>query len=672
MHNVSQAYKNAMNKSLRERAYIQVGLGVVSQEAQTSANVNGNNLGYWSSTGNLFSNDKSVQEYATLERDFFKADGKYLVMPKEYNLYDVGIATENLNGSIRVNFNAAYSIKGLTLDFGEAYPTEFKVITENGEYPFSNDEIRFQTMQNFGDTSYLIIQPITMIGGQQRLRLKTIIMGVALIYGNADISDSSFTEFISPISAEVPSSSFEVTILDPENKYNVDSDDSFINFLEPGQNVSVSMGATLDNGNVEWINLCNLSLQSWASEKGKFTFSAVDKFENDDNKYSESNRIYDRSAYSEIVSIFNDMGLEPDEYEIDDYLTTVILHNPLPEGTHKECLQTIANACRCVFFQDSNGKICVRTNFALVLDPEDVNVDTHGTKAEWSNPENILSGSQYVYADFTENSFKADGSTTVATRGIDYLDTGFVSQEISDSNGRFKVNPKISLSFNNASTYYGLYMKFDNNAPKEVVIKTYLNNGLVSNKTYQITDNVFNILEEFDRFNKIEFEFTETFAHNRISVNKISFNDFNDYKLRFNDMMKEPYGEKEAPVKSISVKIYSYEIDDKGNPKEIDDDVWFYKDVNSVGENLEVANPLIHTTEMAREVCEWLANYYRSNVVYSVDYRGDARLNANDIIHMDSRVKNNLLVTILENNLSFNGAWSGSLTMRKAIRQGEE
>lgn len=674
MHNVSTAYKRAMDKPIRGVGYIQVGLGVISLEAQASANVDDNTLSYWSNPSNLFNNNKPSGEYATLEENFMKADGSLLCMPREYNIKNVGIATEGINGAIKIAFDAVYSIKGLTLDFGAVYPEEFKVITANEEFIFSNNSAVFQTTQNFGDTPYIIIRPTVMQA--QRLRLKSAVMGIALTFGNDEVSDSNYSEFISPISEEVSSSSFDVTIIDNENIYNVDSDDSFINFLEAGQNVSVVMGATLENGDIEWVNVCNLSLDSWSSSKGQFQFSAVDKFANQDDKYTLGNRIYDRSAYTEIQNILEDMGLTADQYSIENYLSAVTLHNPIPEASHKECLQMIANACRCVVYQDYSGKICVRTNFALVLDAEDVVVDTYGTKTEWSNPENILAGSHYVYSDFTKDFFRADGTQSILPTTDDYLDTGYISNEVADGSGLFKNNPKISLAFENASSYYGLHVKFDGNAPEEMIIRTYLDDRKVSERTYRELDNDTYISYEFTRFNKIEFEFAKATPYNRVLINKIAFGDFNDYKLKFNDMKEEPYGAKERPIKSISVKIFTYEnkTDKDGNikPEEVKDDVWYYSEMGSVGENLEVENPLIHNAEMAQTLCEWLENYYRNNVEYSVDYRGDARLNANDIIHMESRAINNLQVAIIENNLKFNGAWSGSLTMRKALRKGEE
>ena len=111
----------------------------------------------------------------------------------------------------------------------------------------------------------------------------------------------------------------------------------------------------------------------------------------------------------EAESIFADVGLEPDEYYIDDYLNDVVLVNPIPETTHRECLQLLANACRCIIRQDENGRIMIKANFATVLDPEDLQVATNGV-SDWSKPENIFVGTSVIYADMTQEFLKADGN----------------------------------------------------------------------------------------------------------------------------------------------------------------------------------------------------------------------------------------------------------------------
>ena len=92
-----------------------------------------------------------------------------------------------------------------------------------------------------------------------------------------------------------------------------------------------------------------------------------------------------------------------------DYLNDVVLTNPMPEASHRECLQLLANACRCVIRENEDGKIMIVANFAIVIDPIDLNVSTNGSSI-WSNPSNILIGTNIVYADMTKNFLKADGS----------------------------------------------------------------------------------------------------------------------------------------------------------------------------------------------------------------------------------------------------------------------
>lgn len=619
MHNVSKSYKNAMSDTLRGRGYIKVGLGAINLEAQSNCVLQNpfptipptpieKYVTFWSNLDNIFNSKQNDLEYATFEQNFMKADGKMYIMPKESSFYDVGIVLNK--DALILSFDKAYNIKGLSIDFGDVYPETVIASSSNGSVTIHPTSRNMNSDFNFGLTNRIRLG-FQMNNPNQRVRLKTILIGLALTYSNLDVIDSNYQEFISPISEEVPSSSFDVTIADNENKYNVDSKDSVINFLEIGQNVSVSMGVDTSDKGIEWVKVCDLSLQSWESSKGKFSFTAVDKFANNNDKYTLGNRIYDRSAYTEITNILTDMGLTPSQYEIDNYLATVTLHNPLPEATHKECLQIIANACRCVFYQDSNGKIIVKTNLALVLEPDDIKIDVSGNVASWSKPENILIGAREVYGDFTRDFIKADGQTRIMPRQSNYLETGYVSKEISNSNGNFHYNPSITLEFKTALSYYGLNIVFDGNVPEELILKTFLDDELKDTTICRELEQKTFIDYEFIGFNKIQIIFTKTKPRNRVLVNEISFAYFNDYKLRLADMKEEPYGQRETTVKSISAKIFSYENDDKGKPKEVDDDIWYTINLNNVGQNLEVENQLIHSADMARDVCEWLGNYYK-------------------------------------------------------------
>ena len=380
MKKVSNAYKEAMQKKIRERSYISVTLGVVNSDAQNTAKFSGDYT-YWSSKSLPLRNDANYVEYATLEQNYMRVDGSMYFLPRvDDGLYQTKpspLTTNDLVGKIRIDFPQEYSIKGLTLRFGRYYPTRFNIVTEAKTLSYENDSDEFTTSDVLGDTTYIEIIPISMIGGNQRLRLEKIVMGIGLTYTNNDVSTSDFEEFVNGVSNELPYQKFNVTILDSNNVYNVDDSNSFINFLETGQNITISYGITLDDDSVEWVQKATLLLSDWKSKRNQMSFSATDLISTMEDEYDKGYKIYDRTAYEEAISILQDFGLEPDEYIVDDCLRDITLHNPMPKASHKECLQLLCNATRCILFQDEYGRIIIKANFATVIDTDDMEVTTN-------------------------------------------------------------------------------------------------------------------------------------------------------------------------------------------------------------------------------------------------------------------------------------------------------
>lgn len=668
MISVSSDYKQAMSKAKRDRAYISVGIGIINQHAQESGTLDAD-LSYWSH-GNVFDSNQSNIEYATLEENYFRADGTMYFVPEDEDLAQFlnnGIATRDFLQPIRIDFPQIYAIKGITLEFGSAYPTEFTIETSEKTLNYTNDASKFVAQDVLGDTNYIVITPISMVGGQQRFRLQSILMGVGLQYSNAQTKDLTLTEFVSSISDELPSEDMTFTFYDEENRFNVDDDNSFIDFLETMQKVTLSFGITLENGKVEWNQIATMYLKDWKSQKGIVSLSATDRLEQMEDEYGLANRIYDRTAYDEAESIFADAGLQPDEYYIDEYLRDVPLHNPMPQGTHKECLQLLANACRCIIRQDPNGVVRIVANFANVLDPEDLTVSTNGA-ASWSKPKNVLIGTDVVYADMTQDFFKADGTMYFMPEDEKYLETSYVSEQISDNNGLFEVNPILTITMPAAYTYFSLNLKFDGNPPQEMIIHTYNSGEEVATRKYADMSSNTTIIDEFKTFDSMIFEFTKGYPNNRVLVNQITFGDLSDYVLTKSDMMSQPIGYKEKKVKSVRCKIFTFENDTEGNPKEVEDSVFAIKVLNEVGEIKTINNPLISTQAHAELLAEWIGNYYANNISYEVDYRGDPRNNAADIIHMESDVLSNLQVEITKHTLKYNGAFRGSMELRRALK----
>lgn len=672
MIKASNAYKSAMKKKIRDRAYISVTVGVVNNNAQSTAYFDGD-YAYWSNKTLPLKNEADYIEYATLEKEYMRADGQMYFLPRTtdvlYQLKNAALTTENVMGQVKVSFPQEYSIKGLTIDFGMYFPTRFKIITDAKELTYSNSSEEFTTTDVLGDTTSIQIIPLSMTGGDKRLRIEKIVMGVGLTYGNADISSASFEEFVSGISAETPSEKMSVTVLDRFNSYNVDDINSFINFLKTGQKMELSYGMTLEDGSVEWIKKATLLLSDWKSKKNEMSFTADDLFSTMEDKYELGYKLYTRTAYEEAISILTDFGLEPDEYFVDDCLRDITLNNPMPKATHKECLQLLCNATRCILYQNIDGKVMIKANFANVIDPEDMSVTSDST-AWWANAENILYGDNNVYADLTRNFMRVDGEQLFLPRdsSTSVEKTGFVTSLVSDENGLFTENPVLAIKLPAAYTYYGMYISFQGNVPKEMKVSTYNSGVLLNTFTFNDFKQKTLLNAEFENFDSISFEITKAYPKNRVLIDKISFGDLSDYTLTKDSMTENPYGYADKKIKDIYVKLYTFNENTSGEPEEVKDSVYVKQEINNAGEVKYCQNQLISTASHAKLIAEWLKNYYANNISYDVEYRGDPVIESADIIFMESDIVNNLQVEVEKHTLSFNGAFSGSLQLRKAMR----
>ena len=88
---------------------------------------------------------------------------------------------------------------------------------------------------------------------------------------------------------------------------------------------------------------------------------------------------------------------------------------------------------------------------------------------------------------------------------------------------------------------------------------------------------------------------------------------------------------------------------------------------NPNGQEIEWGNPLISTDEQARDLEEWIATYYLGDVYYEISWRGDPRVEANDLFYLELKNREDVLIRSYQNELSFNGSWSGSMKARKVV-----
>ena len=255
MQSVSEKYRKQMDKMLRNRGHIHVTLEIVNQKAQNNATVINDqcNIAYFSAprADDLFHDDIDAQYYATDELDFTKVDGSMFFLPAEGSgaeFLEDGIVTRDFDGSVCVTFHGYgdFDIKGLTINFGEFYPTQFQVVTDNDTITYNNDSSYFVTSDVFRGVSFIKVIPISMLNGSRRMRIVAFKCGVTNEFSDTKVITTDIADYASPIADSIPSRDMNITIDNKDRFYTPDNGDNEMAFMEIGQKVRAKFGYDLD------------------------------------------------------------------------------------------------------------------------------------------------------------------------------------------------------------------------------------------------------------------------------------------------------------------------------------------------------------------------------------------------------------------------------------------
>lgn len=737
MHAVSAAYKQEMKKQLRDHSYVRVTIGLINQEAQASASVSDQNqYTYYSNLKWPLDNYQVNELYATCDEDYTIVDDSMYFLPKEKEnaVLNQGIVSENLFGPIEIEFPVPYDIKGLTVEFGQAYPTEFVIESNNKQLKITgNDSGHFITEEIFQGATFLRFTPSDMINGQSRFRIHQLTMGIGIYFDNRTILSAKKREYISPIMEELPSIDFDLTVNNHNRAFDIENTESTVNFLELGQSVKVIYGQELDDGSVEWMDGTTVYLKEWSADDEEMSFSATDRFNNMDGTYYRGMyRAEGITLYELAEDVFKDAGIDERTYWLDRYLKNVTVQNPIPAVAHKEALQMIANAGRCILYQDRNGNIFLKSSFIPDMTASSEN------EAYFSQAENILGkGGKDDYAltaqDYadtvpTQYFLPKDGSEDKV------LHTGYVSDVVADGDGKFEVNPTVQIDLEAGYKCFGLTLEFGRNHPKQMVFHTYLAGEIQEDYSLGELEAITAISHEFPEFDRLVLEFTEGSPNNRVVLNQVTFGDSTDYVMEYaRELTKTPKGtqlqkvkelqvirtlfrfgseeKKELSKETISVlseetryTFYftspSYELEaelteaQEGESVSIIDSSNYFVTVGFSGVNraaeviirgkeytitqakisrqLNVTgsqevweNPLVSEQSHGEDMAEWIGNYLKADREYDLQYRGDPRIDVNDIAFIENKYVPDLLIRIYDHTLKFNGALSGTIKARR-------
>lgn len=737
MQKVSKEYKASMKSSLRERAYIMLSFGLVNQEAQAKAKIADGAFSYYSNKDNIFGEHTDDTIYATLEENFTRVDGSMFFLPRPAqgkSYYDTGIVSEKLLSQavveVVINLNTiAIDFKGLTINFGENYPVDFDIVGSTGQTIEFRDNTKseWSTEEVLLNTTHIKLVFRKMKNPQSRLRIYSIRFGYGLVYYNDSVMDSSLDSYISPIGADVPQIDFSVTLKNYDHYFNVDNPKSAINYLETGQEMDIMYGYQHpDSDEIEWIQGNHLLCSEWESDDSTATIRCQDIFRNMDSEYAKGMYSQNgKSYYALAEEILADAGI--DSYYIDPRLKKLYTKNPIPRVQHKEALQIIANACRCVLAQTRFGDIQIKSNFM-----PGASVSTNG-ETSFSNAANVLKETpKDEYATLAGNYTPVDGSMFFIPRnGSPTLNTGYISKEISNAEGKFTTNPVVTITMEAIRAYYGFELIFGQVLPSDFTVRTY-GNGKLVNEFSVAADEIDTktvVLRDLDDFDVMKIEFTGTAEpYNRIVLNYFSLSDVTDFTMTRRDMTSSPKAIKQELIKEVIVPCYTYQQNNKEENLVCEDievtegqvETYYIQDpsygyfvklnetegladiidwgnyyitlkykvsgeyrlevqgyrykiveryavktLHARGKTVKWANPLISDMTMANELAEWLADYYSAGIEYEYDTRGNPEIDATDIVYQENEFYEGMKVNIYRHTVRFKQAFSGRVTARR-------
>lgn len=718
-------------------SYLRVTIGLINQQAQASAYIPERDVyTYYSDLVKPMDNYKVQELYATCDQDYTTVDGSMYFLPKDAAdvVLNQGIVTDGLQGEIEIRFPVQYDIKGLTVEFGKAYPVEFTIISDNRTLNVTNNaDGHYVTEEIFEGATFLRFVPVVMVNGQSRFRINQITMGIGVYFDSKKILSATKKEHISPISEELPTIDFDVTVDNKDRAYDVENEVSTVNFLEIGQRIEALYGQAMDDGTIEWIPGTSLALKSWSADDTEMDFQASDCFDGMDSIYYRGQyHPNGMSLYDIAVDVLTDAQVDYRNYWIDPYLKDVLVVNPMPVVTHKEALQLIANAGRCILYQNRAGRIILKSSFVpdMVATSDNetyfshaVAILDHAKKETYALPGQDytgVSGTQYFLPRQTD--------------GITYLNTGYVSEAVAGDDGLFADNPTVGITMEAAYKCFGLTLEFGQNCPDTVVFHAYYNGALQEDYMVSGLTQTYVVSHEFPEFDFLELEFVRGCPNNRVVLDNITFGDSTDYILEYGvELTKTPKGTQLARVRELQVvrTMYNFSTEDTKElvretiaVTEQDKQYTFYlsnasydlsvvliepsegqtatiigssayyatveltgiagatevavmgkeylitqtkvsRQLNPTGSLENWENPLVSDGAHAANLADWIGDYLKSDREYDLQYRGEPRMDANDIAFLENKYVPDLLIRVTDHTLKFNGGLSGTIKARR-------
>lgn len=381
MQAVSDKWKEAHESIILGESFVEVSLGVTDPDAIPN-DVKDNGAVYISNSAELKDGEtKSPTAYCTLEQNLWCLDDSRKVIPESG--FDVeGYVSDVLSDDtcvfspkqpiITVSFPQVFSkaIPGMTVVWSKTYdeyPDTFEIIAYNGNTVVASKEVtgnrsvRCAVFVDIEEYDKIAIVVKKWCLPNRRARVEEIFVGIKKVYEKADLFEYSHSHSVDSTSTSLPKAEIKFSVNNVDREYDPYNTSGFSKYLVERQEIKTRYGLTLEDGSVEWIKGGTFYLSEWYAKQNGITaeFAARDLLEFMFDIYYDKDFAVntERTLSSLAEAVLNSAELPGGsrKWSIDPSLETITTSAPLPEDTLANCLQLIANAGRCVLYQDREG-----------------------------------------------------------------------------------------------------------------------------------------------------------------------------------------------------------------------------------------------------------------------------------------------------------------------------
>ena len=628
----STQLKEELNNPVRNYAYLKINLNVIDPDlakydfwcSTDFVDENGDPISTQESFSDpvsiFYSNIEQTQNYATLEPNFWILDDSQPIYDGKEELPQTFISNymSDENGDYNQDeqkFEISWGnhstpiIPGISFVFDEIngnYPTQIKIAMGTFEKTYTinsvKQNIEFTNEDITNDFSSIEISFLKSNIPNRRIRLEQIFFGYNKTYTNEEIIQASSKEKTTIINSELPEKTFEFTIDNMDKHFNWDNPSGVTKFLLERQPIEYYWGYMLDNGLIEWVLGNKMVLNGEINvDSDNISITATSIIGSLTNEYTEG-------SYNENGRSLYDLAVDVLTYnKITDYniwegLKSLKTDSRLPNYPSNELLQMIATAGCCTLYEDRNGLISIQP-FNLTTTTNEMNYSfmTDKPKLELQP---ILSGVKIIKRI---NNIDNNVTTLYSATNVNIADNFMGSPLTLVIEHEEATNVTCVLSNENCETQY---------------LRTYGGITVVkickwNNSTSQTTD--------------------ITLSGNLVETSESSI----EYSTDNSNGEAIEYTNELITQMLIDTGV-SY-----CNSLLGDDDVLYTED------------------DYPLNVGRFIANWYSNRYIYSFTNRGDILTNTNELTKIETDFQDELVSYIVENNIDYNGAWSGETSVIK-------